>query len=73
MDAVVEIVELGREIQGCDVRLGLIGSDTRNVGYRHGLEERRALAADRLAALETELGLQPEDTTAEEETAAEPA
>lgn len=72
MSAVIEMVDLAREVQGIDVRLGLIGAEPRNIEFRRDLEERRALAAERLAKLEAEHGLvdevaaeEPEDTAGE--------
>jgi hypothetical protein len=62
MGAVTEMLELAREVQGCDVRLGLLGSDhTRNLEFRRELEKRRAHAAERLAELEAEHGLPSEE------------
>jgi hypothetical protein len=44
--------ELLREVQACDVRLGLLppfDSTGRNEAFRHELQERRARAVERLA------------------------
>ena len=55
MDAEKERVALAREIQGCDVRLGLLppaGQEPRNEAFRAELEQRRVDALQRLAQLE---------------------
>src|SRR5258707_2733352 len=70
-----EMFDLARQVQGCDVRLGLLGTDTRHNDFRRDLERRRAEAAERLAELEAEHGLPPEGDLAEEpdQTASDPA
>ena len=62
MSVDTELLALAREVQGCDVRLGLLPpEDRRNVELRRELEERRASAAERLAALEAQHGWKPEE------------
>jgi hypothetical protein len=59
MSVDTELLELAREVQGCDVRLGLLrADDIRNLEVRGELEQRRTTAAARLAELEAEHGWQ---------------
>ena len=53
-----ELMALAREVQACDVRLGLlpVASDDRNDAFRRELQDRRRDAAARLAQLEAEGG-----------------
>jgi hypothetical protein len=57
MSVDTELLALAREVQGCDVRLGLLPPDeSRNLELRRELAERRASAAERLAVLEAQHG-----------------
>ncbi len=59
-----EMLALAREVQACDVRLGLMPNDgERAAALRRELERRRDEAARRLAALEQAAGWprQPDD------------
>jgi hypothetical protein len=59
MSVDVEMLELAREVQACEVRLGLMPAslgDSRNEAFRQELLDRHAIAAKRLAELESEHG-----------------
>ncbi len=62
MSVNAEMLELAREVQACDVRLGLllagVGQDN---PVRLDLQHRRAIAATRLAELEARYGWEPSD------------
>ncbi len=62
MSVNAEMLELAREVQACDVRLGLlldgIGRDN---PVRLELQHRRTIAATRLAELEARFGWEPGD------------
>ena len=67
MSVDAELLQLAREVQACDVRLGLISADDRrNVQFRRELEQRRATAAARLAELEAEQGWSESDPVADD-------
>jgi hypothetical protein len=52
-----EMLDLAREIEACDVRLGFLPAhDARSAQMRREVETRRAEAAERLARLEAEAG-----------------
>ena len=59
-----EMFKLARELQGCEVRLGLIGhegSEGRTREMRRGLEQRRDELRERLSQLETAAGWSVEE------------
>jgi hypothetical protein len=63
-----EMIELAREIEACDVRLGFLPShDPRSERMRREVEQRRAEAAQRLRELEIEHGWDPADEAAPDE------
>ncbi len=55
-----EMLKLAREVMACDVRLGLLSAG-RDSTFRQDLQDRRSIAATRLAELEAQHGWQPDD------------